>query len=87
MLSSVLRSRRAVLANIAIMRAFVKIREILASHADLVRRLDELEKKYDGQFHVVFDAIRQLMEKPPEPPPPPEEPEKEKIGFSGGTEQ
>ena len=87
MLSSVLRSRRAVLANIAIMRAFVKIREILASHADLVRRLDELEKKYDGHFHVVSDAIRQLMEKPPEPPPPPEEPEKEKIGFSGGTER
>ena len=80
MLSSVLRSRRAVQANIAIMRAFVKLREILASHADLVRRLDDLEKRYDGQFHVVFDAIRQLMEKPAEPPPPVEQ-VKERMGF------
>jgi hypothetical protein len=61
MLSSVLRSKRAVQVNIEIMRAFVRLRELLATHADLARRLDELEKKYDKQFAVVFDAIRQLM--------------------------
>jgi hypothetical protein len=73
MLSSVLRSKRAIAVNIAIMRAFVKLREILASQKDLVRRLDELEQKYDEHFQVVFDAIRQLMT-PPEKP-------KHKIGF------
>jgi hypothetical protein len=66
MLSSVLRSKRAVQVNIEIMRAFVRIRELLATHADLARRLDELEKKYDKQFAVVFDAIRQLMAPPKE---------------------
>jgi hypothetical protein len=66
MLSSVLRSERAVAVNIEIMRAFVRLREMLASHADLARRLDELEKKYDKQFAVVFDAIRQLMAPPKE---------------------
>jgi hypothetical protein len=60
-LSSVLRSRRAVLVNIEIVRAFVRRRQILASHADLSRKLDALEKKYDAQFKVVFDAIRELM--------------------------
>jgi len=65
MLSSVLRSERAVQVNIAIMRAFVKLREMLASHRDLARRLDEMENKYDAQFKVVFDAIRKLM-KPPQ---------------------
>ena len=64
MLSSVLRSKRAVQANIAIMRAFVHLREILATHKDLARKLEELEKKYDRQFAVVFDAIRQLMAPP-----------------------
>jgi phage regulator Rha-like protein len=64
MLSSVLRSPRAVQVNIEIMRAFVRLREILASHKDLSRRLDELEQKYDKQFAVVFDAIRQLMTPP-----------------------
>jgi hypothetical protein len=64
MLSSVLRSGLAVQVNIAIMRAFVHLRELLASHADLVHRLDEIEQKYDGQFHLVFDAIRQLMSPP-----------------------
>jgi len=64
MLSSVLRSKRAVQVNIEIMRAFVRLREMLASHADLARRLDELEKKYDKQFAAVFDAIRQLMAPP-----------------------
>jgi hypothetical protein len=64
MLSSVLHSDRAIDVNIAIMRAFVRLREMLASHADLARRLDELERKYDQQFAVVFQAIRELM-KPP----------------------
>jgi hypothetical protein len=73
MLSSVLRSKRAVHANIEIMRAFVRIRQILASNTQLARRLDALEKKYDAQFKVVFDAIRQLMAPP--------EPKKRKIGF------
>ncbi len=61
MLSSVLRSERAVQVNIAIMRAFVRLRELLATNADLARKLESMEKKYDGQFKVVFDAIRQLM--------------------------
>jgi hypothetical protein len=73
MLSSVLRSKRAVSVNIEIMRAFVRLRQMLASNATLERRLKELEKKYDAQFKVVFDAIRQLMA-PPEKVP-------KKIGF------
>jgi hypothetical protein len=64
MLSSVLNSERAVLVNIEIMRAFVKLRQMLASNAELSRRLAELESKYDKQFRVVFDAIRQLMKTP-----------------------
>jgi hypothetical protein len=64
MLSSVLRSKRAITVNIEIMRAFVKLRQLLASNTELARRLDELESKYDKQFKVVFVAIRQLMEKP-----------------------
>jgi len=64
MLSTVLNSERAVLVNIEIMRAFVKLREILGSNVELSRRLDELESKYDKQFRVVFDAIRQLMATP-----------------------
>jgi len=73
MLSSVLQSTRAVQVNIEIMRAFVRLRQMLASNAELARKLDALEKKYDAQFKIVFDAIRQLME-------PPEKPRK-KIGF------
>lgn len=73
MLSSVLNSDRAIEVNIQIMRAFVKLREMIASHKDLAKKLEELERKYDAQFKVVFDAIRQLML-------PPEE-EKRKIGF------
>ena len=73
MLSSVLNSPRAIQVNIAIMRAFMRLRHILATHADLARKLDELEQKYDGQFRVVFEALRQLMN-PPAPPRPP-------IGF------
>ncbi len=64
MLSSVLRSPRAVRVNIEIMRAFVRLREMIATNKDLARRLDELEKKYDAQFKVVFDAIRRLMAPP-----------------------
>ncbi|MFA6317152.1 MAG: ORF6N domain-containing protein [Elusimicrobiota bacterium] len=73
MLSSVLRSKQAVQVNIEIMRAFVRLRQILGAHKDLARKLETLEKKYDAQFGVVFDAIRKLMA-PPEPPRP-------KIGF------
>jgi hypothetical protein len=61
MLSSVLRSQRAIQVNIEIMRAFVRLRQMLASHGDLARKLDALERKYDAQFKVVFDAIRRLM--------------------------
>jgi hypothetical protein len=74
MLSSVLHSTRAVQVNIEIMRAFVRLREIMGTHKDLARKLEELEKKYDKQFAVVFEAIKQLMT-PPEPPP------KRRIGF------
>ena len=75
MLSSVLRSPRAVQVNVEIMRTFVRLRRILAENAGLARRLDELEKKYDVQFKVVFDAIRSLMQ------PPASEPKKRHIGF------
>jgi len=74
MLSSVLRSRRAVQVNIAIMRAFVRLREMLMSNADSARKLLALEGKYDAQFKIVFDAIRELMEGSPPPP-------KRQIGF------
>jgi hypothetical protein len=73
MLSSVLNSERAIQVNIAIMRTFTQLRQMLLSHAELARKLAELEKRYDTQFSVVFDAIRQLMT-PPEPP-------RKKIGF------
>jgi hypothetical protein len=74
MLSSVLTSERAAQVNIEIMRAFVRLRQMLAAHTDLERRLDALEEsRYDEQFKVVFDAIRALM-KPPEKP-------RKKIGF------
>lgn len=73
MLSSVLNSPRAVQVNIQIMRTFAKLREIMLKHKNLARRLDELEKKYDTQFKVVFDTIRQLMIPP--------EPKRKRIGF------
>jgi hypothetical protein len=77
MLSSVLRSPRAVQVNIAIMRTFVQLRQMLAANKDLSRRLDQLESTYDEQFKVVFDAIRELMDKPE-----PLQPEHgRKIGF------
>lgn len=68
MLSSVLRSKRAVQVNIAIMRAFVRLREILTSNKDLARKVEEMEKKYDKNFKVVFDVLRKLMTPPPTPP-------------------
>jgi len=64
MLSSVLRSQRAIGVNIEIMRAFVRLRRLLSENADLARRLDDLEERYDTQFKVVFDAIRELMAPP-----------------------
>lgn len=73
MLSTVLNSDRAIEVNIQIMRAFVKLREMIASNKELAKRLDELESKYDEQFKVVFDAIRELMI--------PAEPKKRRIGF------
>jgi hypothetical protein len=71
--ASVLHSKRAVHVNIEIMRAFVRLRRILTAHKDLERNLAALEKKYDEQFMVVFEAIRQLMTPP--------ETERKKIGF------
>ena len=73
MLSSVLRSERAIEVNIAIMRAFVQLREMLASNVELARKLKQMEKKYDEQFKIVFEAIRQLMTPPAKP--------RKKIGF------
>ena len=73
MLSSVLHSPRAIAVNIEIMRTFIRLRRMLASHADLARKLEALEKKYDAQFKVVFDAIRQLMAPPA--------PKRRRIGF------
>jgi len=77
MLSSVLNSERAVQVNIAIMRAFVKLREIIATHKELAEKIAELERKYqrhDSQIQAVFDAIRQLLEPKPLPP-------RRRIGF------
>jgi len=74
MLSSVLNSERAIQVNIEIMRAFVKLRRMLASNAELSRRFDELERKYDRKFKIVFDAIRQLMTPPLS--------DRKQIGFS-----
>jgi hypothetical protein len=73
MLSSVLRSPRAVQVNIEIMRAFVRLRQMLLENADLARRLDELEARYDEQFRGVFDAIRELRAPP--------NTQKKRIGF------
>jgi hypothetical protein len=74
MLSSVLRSECAVLVNIEIMRAFVRLRRILASNVELARKLNALEAKYDTQFKVVFDTIRELMDSPSRSP-------RRRIGF------
>ena len=77
MLSSVLRSKQAVQVNVEIMRAFVRLRGLVARDQHLARRLDDLESRYDRQFKVVFDAIRELM-MPPAPAP------KRRIGFVSG---
>ena len=61
MLSSVLRSQRAIRVNVEIMRAFVRLRRMLVSHDELAQKVATLERKYDGQFKVVFEAIRKLM--------------------------
>jgi hypothetical protein len=79
MLSSILNSERAITVNIQIMRTFTRIRELLATHKNLTRRLDELEKRYDAQFKIVFTAIRQLMAPP--------EGRKKKIGFNREKEK
>jgi len=76
MLSSVLRSKQAVRVNVEIMRAFVRLRDLVAHDRALARRLDDLESRYDRQFKVVFDAIRELMAPPPAP--------KRRIGFVQG---
>lgn len=73
MLSTVLNSERAIQVNIAIMRAFVKLRELLLTHKDLAQKLEELERKYqlhETDIQVIFEAIRKLLEPPPEPPKP-----------------
>ena len=80
MLSSVLRSDRAIHVNIEIMRAFVRLRQMLASNTELARKLAALESKYDAQFKIVFDAIRELMA-PPNPK------KKRPIGFAPWEEK
>lgn len=79
MLSAVLNSDRAIETSIAIMKAFVRLRELMSTHKDLARKLDEMEMKYDHQFKVVFDAIRQLMK--------PVEKAKSRIGFLQGEKR
>lgn len=74
MLANVLKNPKAVQASIQVVRAFVRLREMLAGHKQLSLKLIQLEKKYDSQFKVVFEAIRQLMEPPLLPP-------KRRIGF------
>ena len=81
MLSSILNSERAIMVNIQIMRTFTKLREILATHKDLQRKIETLGRKYkqhDQKFKIVFEAIRQLLEPPPVPGKP-----KRRIGFVG----
>ena len=78
MLSSVLNSKRAIQVNISIMRTFTHLREMLSTHKDLRRKIESMEKKYDHQFKVVFDTIKQMIE-PPEKP-------KKRIGFMAHKE-
>jgi hypothetical protein len=79
MLSSVLNSPRAVQVNIAIMRTFVRLRELMTTHEELARKIEEMEKKYDSQFRVVFEAIRELIEPP--------KTKRKEIGFHAREEQ
>lgn len=74
MLSSVLKSKRAIQVNIAIIDTFVKLRDMISSHKDLVQKINTMEKKYDQQFKIVFDALRELMT-------PPTTKQKNRIGF------
>lgn len=73
MLSSVLKSERAICVNIEIMRTFVRLKKLLATHAELSEKINTLEKKYDHQFKIVFDALRQMLDPPQKP--------KRRIGF------
>jgi hypothetical protein len=82
MLSSVLRSERAVQVNIAIVRAFVSLRGLLTQDSDLARRILHLEEKYDRQFAAVFEAIRQMIEAPTNPEPP-----ERRMGFRAGNKE
>jgi hypothetical protein len=77
MLSSVLNSKRAIQVNIQIMRTFTQLREMLAGNKELKRKIEEMEKRYDHQFQIVFKAIKELLEPPAPPPPKPKGP----IGF------
>lgn len=79
MLSSVLRSKRAIAVNVEIIRTFVRLRQLLASNADLAKRVDEMEKKFDGKFKIVFDAINKLFLPPGKP--------HGKIGFVSKTKK
>ena len=81
MAANVLRTPIAITTSVEVVRAFVRLREMLASHKQLARRLDELEKKYDSQFKVVFDAIRQLMA------PPPQSKKRRPIGFHSSVDR
>lgn len=81
MLSSVLNSERAINVNIQIMRTFTRLRELIFTHKDIQRKIEEMEKKYDQQFQVVFAAIKKLLEPPPKPPPEPPPKAKGPIGF------
>ena len=84
MLSSVLRSARAIAVNIEIMRAFVRLRELVNEHRDLAQKIDAMEKRYDANFDVVFETIQELLE--PETPPPPPPKEKRRVGYlTAGT--
>ena len=78
MLSSVLKSKRAIEVNILIMKTFVRIRELTSSHKDILFKINQMEKTYDAQFKIVFDALRQLIEPPVRP--------KRRIGFVAGGE-
>ena len=77
MLSSVVNSRRAIAVNIAIVRTFARLRQILASHKEIAERIAAMERKYDQNFKVVFEVLEQLMAPPPDPP-------KRAIGFAVG---
>jgi len=79
MLSTVLKSKRAIQVNIQIMRAFTKLRQMLLTHKDLKKKIESMEKKYDQQFQIVFEAIKQLLEEDEKP--------KKKIGFTVNEKQ